>query len=121
MLHSSNDSISPENQPIYVVDGTAKMLPEARVEFNTPYYSGLIMALCMAEPLYDLILGNIKSARAPDDPKEAVKQPIGNKPAKEEAVAAVVMHSQARNQPQKVPNSQSPRRRSTAAEQELRG
>lgn len=61
--HIHDHQLTGKNQPIYIVDGTAKMLPEARAEIDTPYYSGVITALCMAEPLYDLILGNIKGTR----------------------------------------------------------
>ncbi|XP_040070994.1 uncharacterized protein LOC120843638 [Ixodes scapularis] len=103
-----DDQLTGETQPVYVVDGTARMLPEARVEIDTPYYSGDITALCMAEPLYDLILGNIEGARAPDDPKAAVEEPISNEPADEEAVAAVVTRSQMRNQPQRFQTLKAP-------------
>ncbi|KAM7284397.1 uncharacterized protein ISCGN_001491 [Ixodes scapularis] len=103
-----DDQLTGETRPVYVVDGTARMLPEARVEIDTPYYSGVITALCMAEPLYDLILGNIEGARAPDDPKAAVEEPISNEPADEEAVAAVVTRSQMRNQPQRFQTLKAP-------------
>ncbi|KAG0433142.1 hypothetical protein HPB47_020195 [Ixodes persulcatus] len=68
-----------------------------RIPIDTPYYSGVITALCMAEALYDLILGNIEGARAPDDPKTAVEQPISSEPSEEEAVAAVVTRAQPLN------------------------
>ncbi|XP_040354919.1 uncharacterized protein LOC121045765 [Ixodes scapularis] len=103
-----DDQLTGETRPVYVVDGTARMLPEVRVEIDTPYYSGVITVLCMAEPLYDLILGNIEGARAPDDPKAAVEEPVSNEPAVEEAVAAVVTRSQMRNQPQRFQTLKAP-------------
>lgn len=51
---------------VHLVDGTAKMLPEARVRVSTPYFRGVVTALCMEEPLYDRILGNITGVRDPD-------------------------------------------------------
>ena len=44
--------------------------PFANVEISTPYYSGTVEALCLKDPLYQLIIGNIPEARAPDDPDE---------------------------------------------------
>ena len=42
----------------------------ANVEINTPYYSGTVEALCLRDPLYQLIIGDIPGARSPDDPDE---------------------------------------------------
>ena len=39
-----------------------------KVEVSSPYYSGKIEALCVEKPVYDLIIGNIKGARPPQDP-----------------------------------------------------
>ena len=44
--------------------------PFANVEINTPYYSGTVEALCLRDPLYQLIIGNIPGARVPDNPDE---------------------------------------------------
>ena len=44
--------------------------PFANVEISTPNYSGTVEALCLRDPLYQLIIGNILGARAPDDPDE---------------------------------------------------
>ena len=57
----------------------------ASVEVSTPYYSKMGEALCLRDPLYELIIGNIPGDRAPDDPDDTwcVK-------------AAVITRSQAR-------------------------
>ncbi|KAG0425382.1 hypothetical protein HPB47_027440 [Ixodes persulcatus] len=55
-------------RPVYLVDGTAKMLHEARVRVSTPYFRGVVTALCVEEPLYDVILGNVTGVRDPDSP-----------------------------------------------------
>ena len=44
--------------------------PFANVEINTPYFSGTVEALCLRDPLHQLIIDNIPGARAPDDPDE---------------------------------------------------
>ena len=42
----------------------------ANIEVSTPYYSGTVEALWLRDPLYQLIIGNIPGARAPNDPNE---------------------------------------------------
>ncbi|KAG0432078.1 hypothetical protein HPB47_021176 [Ixodes persulcatus] len=64
----SDESLTGRSSLVYLVDGTAKILPEARVHVQTPFYSGTITAMCMDSPLYDVILGNIPNVRAPGDP-----------------------------------------------------
>ncbi|XP_040068703.1 uncharacterized protein LOC120841790 [Ixodes scapularis] len=65
-------------KPVYLVDGTVKMLPEAHIHVKTPYFNGGLKALCMDGPLYDLVLGNIPGAREPDDPATDVE--VGDDP-----------------------------------------
>ena len=38
------------------------------IEIDTPYFTGLVPALCMEKPVYDLIIGNTSGAREPTDP-----------------------------------------------------
>ena len=55
---------------IMMVTRTFLKAPFSNVEISTPYYSGAVEALCLRDPLYQLIVGNILGARAPDDPHE---------------------------------------------------
>ena len=55
---------------IMAVARTLLKAPFANVEISMPYYSGKVEALCLRDPLYQLIIGNILGARAPDDPDE---------------------------------------------------
>ncbi|XP_042149478.1 uncharacterized protein LOC120845798 [Ixodes scapularis] len=71
-------------KPVYLVDGTVKMLPEAHIHVKTPYFNGGLKALCMDGPLYDLVLGNIPGAREPDDPATDVG--VGDDPIPTERV-----------------------------------
>ena len=52
---------------------------------NTPYYSGVTQTICLRNPLFDLVIGNISGARNPDDPVPGV-----------EACAAAVIRAQTR-------------------------
>lgn len=51
-----------------LIDGTIKRAPVANVSINTPFFVGQTEALCMQNTLYDVIVGNIKGARAPGNP-----------------------------------------------------
>ncbi|KAL1444103.1 hypothetical protein MTO96_045672, partial [Rhipicephalus appendiculatus] len=55
--------------PVCLIDGSIRVLPEAKIEVETPYFSGKVNALCTTTPLFDLIIGNIDGARGPDDPE----------------------------------------------------
>ena len=49
------------------IDGTVKDAPVARIWVSSPYYTGNVNALCMSEPVFDLILGNIPCVREPNE------------------------------------------------------
>ena len=51
-----------------LIDGTVREFPETWIYVDTPFYTGIILALCMENPVYDLIIGNIKGAREPSNP-----------------------------------------------------
>ena len=53
---------------IMTVDRTLKRVPIAKVEVDTPFYVGTVEALCLQDPLFDLIIGNVPGARRSDDP-----------------------------------------------------
>ena len=42
---------------IMTVDCTIKRAPMAKVEVDTPFYVGTVEALCLRDPLFDLIIG----------------------------------------------------------------
>ncbi|KAK7091989.1 hypothetical protein V1264_009601 [Littorina saxatilis] len=41
---------------------------DGKDQIDTPYFTGEVEAVCLKEPLYDLLIGNIGGARRPDDP-----------------------------------------------------
>ena len=51
-----------------MVDSTSRVLQEAKVSIDTPFYKGEVLALCLENPLVDLIVGNIPGARERTDP-----------------------------------------------------
>ena len=67
------------------VDRTVRRAPVGMINIDMPYYTSRVEALCLLDPLFDLIVGNIEGARAPDDPN-----------VKWDVAAAVVTRSQAR-------------------------
>jgi len=48
-----------------LIDGTVRRTPIAEIEIETSYYTGKVRAVCMNNPLFDVIIGNI-----PGDSKE---------------------------------------------------
>ncbi len=58
-----------ETKPRVVLDGMIRNAPIAKVNVNTPYFlSSTCHAVCMPNPVYDVIIGNIENARDPKDP-----------------------------------------------------
>ena len=53
-----------------MIDGTVRKTPVAEVEVNTPYYQGKVRAVCMRNPLYDVIIGNISGVKSEDEVRE---------------------------------------------------
>jgi len=48
-----------------LIDRTIRRTPVAKIFVDTPYYRGPTTAVCMTNPLYDLIAGNVKGATEP--------------------------------------------------------
>ena len=53
---------------IMTVDRTLKQAPMVKVNVDTPFYVGTVEALCLQDPIFDLIIGNVPGARISDDP-----------------------------------------------------
>ncbi|XP_071949807.1 uncharacterized protein [Antedon mediterranea] len=64
----SPDQFTGNVKTCVLIDGTVRRLPLATIQVNTPYFTGMTQALCMDNPIFDLILGNIEGVRSPDDP-----------------------------------------------------
>lgn len=59
---------------VVLLDRSTSHLPEAIVQVNTPYFTGMLKVACMDQPLYDLVLGNLPGVRGPYDPDSDWKQ-----------------------------------------------
>ena len=70
---------------VMVIDRTLKDALIVEIKVDTPYYTGVAQAVCLQDPLFDLVIGNIPGARNLDDPVPGVKK-----------CAAVVTRAQAR-------------------------
>ena len=46
-----------------LIDGTVKRFPTAIFELDRPYISGQVQALCMDDPVHDVIIGNVPGTR----------------------------------------------------------
>jgi len=46
------------------------MYAVAEVEVNTSYYQGKVREVCMRNPLYDVIIGNISGVKSVDEVQE---------------------------------------------------
>ena len=65
-----------------LIDGTLRRFPIARVKVDTSYLTGEIEALCIRDPIYDLIIGNLpgvtdaegSSEEVSTDPEESVTE-----------------------------------------------
>ncbi|XP_077515760.1 uncharacterized protein LOC144125877 [Amblyomma americanum] len=99
-----DEELTGTKSAVFVVDGTIRFLPEAKVTVDTPYYSGEVTALCMKDPLYDLILGNIQGVREAENPESLTKikgQPVPAKSKRherEEATVAAVTREESKDQ-----------------------
>ena len=51
-----------------LVDGTVKRVPTARINLDTPFFTGQVEAMRMDNPVCPLVLGNIPGVRAPGEP-----------------------------------------------------
>ena len=51
------------SQTMIMVDYSSRVVPEVKVNIDTPYYKGEVLALSVEKPLVGLIIGNIPGAR----------------------------------------------------------
>ena len=48
-----------KDEKCFLIDGTVRHTPVAEIEIDTPFYKGKVTAVCMENPLYDVIVGNV--------------------------------------------------------------
>ena len=58
----SDHQLTGEETSCVLADGTQRKFPLAKINVDTPYYTGIVEAMCIDKPMYELILGNIPGA-----------------------------------------------------------
>ncbi|XP_077499788.1 uncharacterized protein LOC144110628 isoform X1 [Amblyomma americanum] len=79
-----DEDLTGKASAVTLVDSTVRYLPEARILVSTPYYTGQVVAKCVDQPIYNLILGNITGARGVEDPDPEWRMLDGEEHPKEE-------------------------------------
>ncbi|EEC13652.1 hypothetical protein IscW_ISCW010815, partial [Ixodes scapularis] len=75
--------------PVFFLDRAVKYLPEAKIDVKTPNVTGSIVALCMGNRLYDLVLVNVAGVRRINDPDGKSNDKKGPKRFKENTEEAI--------------------------------
>ena len=57
------NSMTGQYKTCVLIDGTIRRFPVAMIEIDTPYLTGKVLAKCMENPVYDLIVGQGVGAR----------------------------------------------------------
>jgi len=68
-----------------LIDGTVRRAPVAEIEIDTPYYKGQVNAVCMENPLYDVIIGNARGVIDGSDNKMEMQTVVTRSQAKKQA------------------------------------
>ena len=64
----SEDQYTGDFNVMLLIDNTARKVPIAKIDIDTPYLKGQVEAQFLPDAVYDLIVGNVPDARAADDP-----------------------------------------------------
>ena len=65
----SADQMTDKENICTLIDGTQRKFPIAKIDVDTPYFTGEVEAMCMDRPVYALILGNFQQIRTEPDVK----------------------------------------------------
>ena len=63
----SEDQCTDDLNVMLLIDSTARKVPIAKIDVDTPYLKGQVEAQCLLDPIYDLVTGNVPGASAADD------------------------------------------------------
>ena len=62
------DQFSGDFNVMLLINNTARKVPIPKVYVDTPYLKGHVEARCLSDPIYDLIIGNVRDARDAKNP-----------------------------------------------------
>ena len=57
------EQLTGESGCVWMMNNTMTKVPIAKLNVDTPYYTGEVEALCLSTPLFELVIGNIPGAR----------------------------------------------------------
>ena len=61
------EQLTGAEETCVLIDGTIRRTPVAEIDVETPYFTGRVKAVCMRNPLYDLIIGNIAGVKSEEE------------------------------------------------------
>ena len=65
------DQFTGDFNVMLLIYNTARKVPIAKIDIDTPYLKGQVEAQCLFDAVYDLIVRNVPGARAADDPDQS--------------------------------------------------
>ena len=92
----SEDQFIGDFNVMLLIDSTARKVPIAKIDIDTPYLKGQVEAQCLPDAAYDLIIGNVPCARAADDPDPSWQDHV-------QEACAVTTRSQAKKAGELIP------------------
>ena len=67
-----------------LIGGTVRRTPVAEIETQTPYYKGKVTAVCVDNPLYDVIIGNVPGVSDEDNTRLEAQAVVSRAQAKQQ-------------------------------------
>ena len=61
------DQFCKDDAEVRLIDDSIKECPMAMIDVDCPFYKGVVKALCMESPTYDLIVGNVEGSVLPSE------------------------------------------------------
>ena len=92
----SEDQFTGDFNVMLLIDNTARKVPIAKIDVDTPYLKGQVEAQCLPDAVYDLIVGNVPGARAADDPDPSWQDHV-------QEACAVTTRGQAKKAGERIP------------------
>ena len=62
-----------EFQTFTYLDGKSKCAPVALIDVDTPYLQRKVQAVCLKDPIFDLVIGEVEGARCKCNPDQSWK------------------------------------------------
>ena len=64
----SGDHFTGDFNVMLLINNTARKVPIAKIDVDTPYLKGLVEVQCLPNAVYDLTVGNVPGATAAENP-----------------------------------------------------